>query len=254
MFPNSPLFSKILDNMKSDFSKISVNNNPVHPIQTNRAKSSLNRKNVYSTKYSLPEMKQINIIQEKNNVKNIRTSQTYNTNLYKTNIETNNYNNADPLLFSFSNNKEKNFANSYNNDSSNFNKTVKKNDKFNINNFKLSSDDFHYKNNFDNMNNVNKNNYNNFQNLISEKSHKNNNDSNVNYNELEKIDPEKLIHDYRLQLNKEILRRLYEEREKENIRDKLLNNARDYSERKKLEQRFIFERAQASAEIIQINE
>lgn len=290
MFPESSMFSKILENIKGDFSKSNNNNNNNFNSENNynqesfqeRAKSSLNRKNVFSSKYSLPEMKQINHKNEpKNKLINMKNTSYNQTIFYNSNREANNNNNnREPYLFSFNNSSNRadlnnpanniNINHSYNNYNSNliqkeFNKNFKKSEKFDINNFRLSNEDFTYSNNFDNMKLPDKNEES--KNIALEKTQTNNNnnknhnyDNNINdfnnnfHLDTDKLESEKLIHNYRLQLNKELLRRLYEEREKENIRDKLLNNAKDHNERKKMEQRFIFERAQASSEIIQINE
>jgi len=284
------MFSKILDNIRGDFSK-SNNNfnmndynnyNKSNSIQE-RAKSSLNRKNNFSTKYSLPEMKEINNKNQTNNKLINKKNTLFNhTNFYNSNKEANN---KETHLFMYNNNNSKadlnnpysnnnhinNSYNNYKNCNSNliqqeFNTKIKKSEKFDINNFKLSNDDFQYSNNFDNMKIDVKSTEKKI--IASEKTQKffniddNNNDNNYNSNnhdsdyhvDTEKFDPKKLIDDYRLQLNKELLRRLYEEREKEHIRDKILANSRDHSEQRKIEQRFIFERAQASSDIIKINE
>ena len=111
------------------------------------------------------------------------------------------------------------------------------------------------------MNEYNKNNPNLYKreeiklkNVVNKKNSKNNSFNKLNGSNMEKENLEKLIYNFRLDLNKELLRKLFEEREKENIREKLLLNAKDLKERKKMEQRFIYERAQASSEIIVINE
>jgi hypothetical protein len=267
MFPDSPVFSKILENIKEDFSKPSQFNNIncyPEPIQE-RAKSSMNRKNVVSTKYSLSEIKQINFKNEpKNKFIKKKNSNSFNQTACNSNREAYNINIKEGHLLSFNNQNnpsktemKDSQSNNFNNNNNNFNlrqqennKEFKKSEKFNINNFMLSNEDFIYSNNLDVVK-ISKNNQNK-KNLNFEKTNRIN-DSNYDVTR-EKIDHEKLINDYRLQLNKKLLRRLYEEREKETIRDKLLTNARDNNERKKMEKRFIFERAQASTEIIELNE
>lgn len=271
MFPDSPMFSKILENIKGDFSKSSQTNKHHNPeIIQERPKSSLNRKNVYSTKYSLPEMRQINSnYAAKNKFKVMKNSDSFNQMAYDSNMEAYENNNKEAHLFSFNNrpnlsnksnfenkllNKnnfgkscQNNYANSFQKE---YNSVINRKDKFDINNFMLNNEDFHYSNKLENKEFNEKN-----KTKGNIKLQKIDNINNSDYKiETDKIDYEKLVHDYRLQLNKELLRRLFEEREKETIRDKLLNNARDNNERKKMEQRFIYERAQASAEIIQINE
>jgi hypothetical protein len=62
------------------------------------------------------------------------------------------------------------------------------------------------------------------------------------------------VEEYRLKLNQSLLMKLAEERQKEDDREKALNNARDEHERNKLEKQFGLERAQASNRIVKYNE
>jgi len=238
------MFSKIIENLKGDFSKFSQNKNNDFVSSSEqikeRAKSSKNSKNIYPSKYSLSDTQQSN---KKNGVtKNDNTTnyQSLNENNLNMNKDQNTFNkNINSANFSSSNIDNKNLKNT---SSQEFIKQIKNNDKFNLDNFKLSNSDFHYNNNFESSQNM----------QIIYDNIENNSLNPIKVNE--NFDAEKSIHDYRLQLNKELLRRLYEEREKENIRDKLLKNIKNNFDRKKLEQRFIIERAEASADIVKINE
>lgn len=61
------------------------------------------------------------------------------------------------------------------------------------------------------------------------------------------------MNDYRLELNRELLRILAEEREKEDEREKLLQYAETQAERNKMEERFTYERAESSQKIMEFN-
>ncbi len=62
------------------------------------------------------------------------------------------------------------------------------------------------------------------------------------------------VEEFKMKQNQILLTKLAEERQKEDDREKALNNARDNAERSKLETQFGIERAQASARIVRYNE
>ncbi len=62
------------------------------------------------------------------------------------------------------------------------------------------------------------------------------------------------VEEFKMKQNQILLTKLAEERQKEDDREKALNNARDNTERSKLETQFGIERAQASARIVRYNE
>lgn len=247
MFPDSPMFSKILDNLKSDLSKQyssnSNNNNPnLNTEGPMRAKSSLNRKNILNKKYALNDIKQINT---NNNIINHTYNNTYDKYGLNNNTNTNPYQNLFSSHSNFSNPGIQ--ENLFRNSSLNFNKTLKPKENFNINNYRLSYQDF---GSISNSNHPNAETHNNkFAKDKDIKNYKSETDAPKEFKS-----KEKLIEEYRLQLNKELLRKLHEEKEKEKLRENLLNSAKDKAEKKKMEERFIFERAVASNEIILINE
>lgn len=131
------------------------------------------------------------------------------------------------------NNKKKLFTNTFmTNNNDNFTNNNNNESNFNLNKYKFSLND---------LNNENEDIFTKTKNTDK-------------YLQGDEINEEKLIHDYRLSLNKELLRRLFEEREKENLRENVLRTTRDLNERKNLEKRYIYERSKASSEIIMINE
>ena len=62
------------------------------------------------------------------------------------------------------------------------------------------------------------------------------------------------VEEFKMKQNQILLTKLAEERQKEDDREKAINNARDSGERTKLETQFGIERAQASARIVRYNE
>jgi hypothetical protein len=62
------------------------------------------------------------------------------------------------------------------------------------------------------------------------------------------------VEEFKMKQNQILLTKLAEERQKEDDREKAINNARDTAERTKLETQFGIERAQASARIVRYNE
>jgi hypothetical protein len=62
------------------------------------------------------------------------------------------------------------------------------------------------------------------------------------------------VEEFKIKQNQILLTRLAEERQKEDDREKTINNAKDNGERTKLETQFGIERAQASARIVRYNE
>ncbi len=62
------------------------------------------------------------------------------------------------------------------------------------------------------------------------------------------------VEEFKIKQNQILLTRLAEERQKEDDREKAINNAKDSAERTKLETQFGIERAQASARIVRYNE
>ncbi len=62
------------------------------------------------------------------------------------------------------------------------------------------------------------------------------------------------IEEFKMKQNQILLTKLSEERQKEDDREKAINNAKDSAERSKLETQFGIERAQASARIVRYNE
>jgi hypothetical protein len=82
-------------------------------------------------------------------------------------------------------------------------------------------------------------------------------DSNTFNSKLQQLDEkeiEKKINEYRLKLNQNLLKLLSEERQKEDERERILAVTNDPAERKKLEQYFGYERAQASNKVVKFNE
>jgi hypothetical protein len=62
------------------------------------------------------------------------------------------------------------------------------------------------------------------------------------------------VEEYKLKLNQNLLSKLADERQKEDNREKALNNASNPDERSKLEKLFGNERAEASNRIVKYNE
>lgn len=229
------MFSKIIENFNKDQIPLSLSNNDYedHFIEKEstkkRPKTTLHRKNELNSDFLINET---NKKFENLNVLNPKESEAFRNKNPKNqkNIEIGKVENNPPNIT-----KKHNILYF----SENFGANDKQNDKVNLEKFKLSNDDFHYSREFDDIKNFNNNNYNN---KINEKK------------KIDSIDKQKLIEEYRKQLNKKLINRLNEEKEKEEIREKTFNNTKDSKKRKKLEERYNYERALATAEIVKIEE
>lgn len=214
MFPNSATLGKLLEQIKGDFSK-----NTEKAFELNNGNINLNRpKSGNLIKKKNQSMSNFN----SNNNNNINSNfEIYNQNFKKT-FNTSINQNSSRINYDFPVASKKNKKNNLDDSNSNFN----------LNSYKFSPKEI------------------NFEDFFAKK----NEDANEKYLKGDKINEEKLINDYRLSLNKELLRRLFEEREKENLRENLLRTTMDLNEKKNLEKRFVNERVQSSSEIIMINE
>ncbi len=250
------MLSKLLDQIKGDFSK---NTELAYELSKDNKKI---KKRPKSAIFASKTSRNYNINKHKNNQNqnhinnhSINNLEIYinNNNINHNNIYNNNNNNnsnsnknSKKINFNFPEISKKNNKNDYFSNDININTNFISNSNMNTKiNMNMNNDDNNIYNNFD----INKYKFS-YQDFLEIKDKETNDKF---YNGV-KINEEKLINNYRLSLNKELLRRLFEEREKENIRENILKSTKNIDERKNLEKRYIHERAIASSEIILINE